>query len=240
MLCFPAAQYRAVSALSIGRTRVEKIFHRANCPVAVSSSPYRGSAICHAVMSGFSCFPHAPSLITRSVEVDCAFPRFGPINRLSICNEHFHHMQRSISPFFSFATGAQLSATDFFTRLRRIYNFAEVRFVKRVPCFLPFRSGKNRSEQFLPYTLPCIAVFAVPSPQSADVAQPHMPWLQSCVLQGAFLSQGGSWWRFSAGCLPRHTNTANGSPQNSGSVEFRSPASFFLMRIGKLAEKSCM
>ena len=123
-------------------------------------------------MSGFSCFPPAPDLRSCGrLIVDCAFPRFGPINRLSICNELFHHMQRSITPFFSFATGAQLSATDFFTRLRRIYNFAEVRFVKRVPCFLPFRSGKNRSEQFLPYTLPCIAVFAVPSPQSADVAK---------------------------------------------------------------------
>ena len=89
LLRFPAAQYRAVSALSIGRTRVEKIFHRANCPVAVSSSPYRGSAICHAVMSGFSCFPHAPSLIARSVEVDCAFPRFGPINRANTRRKKF-------------------------------------------------------------------------------------------------------------------------------------------------------
>ena len=122
-------------------------------------------------MSGATCFPPAPSLIARSVEVDCAFPRFGPINRLSICNEHFRQMYCRILLFFSFATGAQLSATDFFTRLRRIYNFAEARFVKRVPCFLPFRSSKNRSEQFLPYTLPCIAVFAVPSPQSADVAK---------------------------------------------------------------------
>ena len=195
-----AAYYCFLSFVRHGRTVVRKEQFFSVCITFIlqfSYSPRHGGAICYAVMSGFTCFPHAPRLIARSVEVDCAFPRFCPINRLSICNELFHHMQRSISPFFSFATGAQLSATDFFTRLRRIYNFAEVRFVKRVPCFLPFRSGKNRSEQFLPYTLPCIAVFAVPSPQSADVAKNNSAAAYAVVtvvrfLQSAFLSQGGS------------------------------------------------
>ena len=103
LLRFPAAQYRAVSALSIGQVSTTSSFSivRTAFILQFSYSPRHGGAICHAVMSCFTCFPPAPDLRSCGrLIVDCAFPRFGPINRLSICNEHFRQMYCRILLFF--------------------------------------------------------------------------------------------------------------------------------------------
>ena len=161
-----AAYYCFLSFVRHGRAAVCKEQFFSVCITFIlqfSYSPRHGGAICHAVMSCFTCFPHEPRLIARSVEVDCAFPRFCPINRLSICNEHFRQMYCRILLFFVVRSPRARSC------LQRIFSLACAAFTISQRCvllsefrvFCPFGRAKTTANNF--YHIHCLVSLFSPS-----------------------------------------------------------------------------